>query len=156
MTVDYILSSLPALTFGDKAPMSWERFTEIAGGSYDPGAFSDLETQIKNAIAEARGGEKYRRPAEGVSLYWRNRTLACFQEHDVAKRERMLDKVRWDAAGELADPASPLGRGALATYAERLKLLIKNSRFSAADGEKALSRLTDTATAGISNQGTNQ
>jgi hypothetical protein len=63
MTVDYILSSLPALTLGDKAPMSWERFTEIAGGSYDPGAFSDLETQIKNAIAEARGGEKYRRPA---------------------------------------------------------------------------------------------
>lgn len=156
MTVDYIVSSLPALVFGEKAPLSWEKFSEIADGNYDPDAFRELETQLKNAVAEARGGEKYIRPAEGVSLYWKNRTLACFQERDVAKREKLLDKVWWDAAGSLTDLVSPLGKGALATYAVRLKLLLKNSRYSPEAGEKALARLTDSPAAGNPNQGTMQ
>lgn len=93
-------------------------------------------------MAEARGGEKYRRAADGCSLYWRNRVLACFQEPDVAKRDVRLDRVWWDAAGELTPPASPLGRGALATYAVRLRIALKRTNISKARGNEAFDRLT--------------
>jgi hypothetical protein len=144
MSVDYIVSSLPAIGFGLPAPLTWEKFSSLCGdeGIPAPGEWKDLETQLRNAMAEARGGEKYRRAADGCSLYWRNRVLACFQEPDVAKRDVRLDRVWWDAAGELTPPASPLGRGALATYAVRLRIALKRTNISKARGNEAFDRLT--------------
>jgi len=143
MSVDYIVASLPALAFGQPAPISWEKFAVACGGSVpESAAWRDLETQIRNALAEARGGAKWRRPAKGCSLFWRGRMLACFQEKDVAKRDEMIDKVWWDAAGELTNPASPLGRGALETYAVRLKIALKRSLMSKDAGNAAFDRLT--------------
>ena len=144
MTTDYLVSSLPALAFGAPAPLSWERFRELAGddGCALPPAWSDLETQLRNAVAEARGGERFKRPAEGCSIYWRDRVAACFQEKDVAKRDELLDKVWWDAAGELASPSSPLGRGALAAYAVRLRIAIRRDGISREKGNEAFDRLT--------------
>ena len=85
MTTDYIVSSLPTLAFDAPAPLSWEKFVEACGGKAPAQTkWADLETQLRNAMAEARGGgEKFRRPAEGCSVYWKNRVLACFQEKDV-------------------------------------------------------------------------
>ena len=146
MSIDYIVSSLPTLAFNAPAPLSWERFTETAGGStfLSPlmKAFNDLETQLRNAVAEARGGERFKRPADGCSLYWKNRVLACFQERDVAKRDELLDRVWWDAAGELTPPSEPLGKGALATYAIRLKIALKRSLISKDAGNASFDRLT--------------
>lgn len=147
MSIDYIVASLPALSFGASAPLAWERFCEIADGErvrriLRRRGWDDLETQLRNALAEARGGERYRRPAFGCALHWRNRVLACFQERDVLKREEMLDRVWWDAAGELTPPAEPLGAGALATYAVRLKIALKRSRVSKDGGNAAFDRLT--------------
>ena len=164
LSIDYIVSSLPTLSFGQPAPMTWEKFVEIVGAedscpllkkgglassdrsgrdSASPNAeWKDLETQLKNAIAEARGGEKYKRAAEGCSLYWKNRVLACFQEKDPLKREDALDRVWWDAAGELTSPTAPLGKGALATYAVRLKIALKRSVISREAGNAAFDRLT--------------
>ena len=164
MSIDYIVSSLPTLVFGQPAPMTWEKFVEIVGGedscpllnrdsanfsdrrgtdSSSPDAqWADLETQLRNAVAEARGGEKYRRSAEGCSLYWKNRVLACFQEKDPLKRENALDRVWWDAAGELTPPTAPLGKGALATYAVRLRIALKWSAVSREAGNAAFDRLT--------------
>lgn len=147
MTIDYIVASLPALGFGAPAPLTWERFCEIADGGrvrriLRRRGWGDLETQLRNALAEARGGEKYRRPAAGCALYWRNRVLACFQERDVLRREEMLDRVWWDAAGELTPPSDPLGAGALATYAVRLKLALKRANISKDGGNAAFDRLT--------------
>lgn len=143
MPLDYIVAGLPALSFGEAAPLSWEAFTKVAGGRYDEKAFDDLDTQLRNAALEARGGgEKHRRPAAGLSLYWKNRVLACFQEKDVLKRDELLDRTRWDAAGELTDPVSPLGRGALATYAVRLGIALKRGLISEDAGNAAFDRLT--------------
>ena len=125
--------------------MTWEKFAQIAGDAESfplPREWSDLETQLKNAIAEARGGEKYKRAADGCSLYWKNRVLSCFQEKDPLKREDALDRVWWDAAGELTPPSEPLGKGALATYAIRLKIALKRNRASAEAGNAAFDRLT--------------
>ena len=148
MSIDYIVASLPTLAFNAPAPLSWEKFCEIA--SLQPAqpelqaftAWSDLETQLRNAVAEARGGERFKRPADGCSLYWKNRILACFQEKDVLRRDELLDKVWWDAAGELTDVAAPLGSGALATYAVRLKIALKRSKISKDAGNASFDRLT--------------
>lgn len=145
MSTDYIVASLPTLSFDQPAPISWEKFVQIAGDAESfplPREWSNLETQFKNAIAEARGGEKYKRAAEGCSLYWKNRVLACFQEKDPLKREDALDRVWWDAAGELTPPTAPLGKGALTTYAVRLKLALKRSAISREAGNAAFDRLT--------------
>ncbi len=153
MTVDYIVASLPALAFDQPPPISWERFWDIAGEALTGKVGSpsrppanpkwlDLETQMKNAIAEARGGSNYKRPASGCSLYWQGRVMAAFQERDPLKRETLLDKIWWDAAGELVDPTAPLGRGALNAYAVRLKIALKRGRISADAGNAAFDRLT--------------
>ena len=146
VSVDFIVSSLPSLAFNAPAPLSWEKFAETVGDatflSHLTKGFDDLETQLRNAVAEARGGENRKHPAEGCSLYWKNRILACFQEKDVLKRDEALDRVWWDAAGELTPPSEPLGKGALATYAIRLRIALKRSRISAKAGNAAFDRLT--------------
>lgn len=163
MSVDYIVSSLPALFFGLPAPMSWERFLAACGdeGSTSPlpGAaaplldkWRDLETQLRNAMAAARiaarsdanavGNARFMRPAQGCSLYWRNRVTACFGEKDPFRRDEALDRVWWDAAEELIEPQSPLGKGALAAYAIRLAILIKRDGISKTAGNAAFDRLT--------------
>lgn len=149
MSIDYIVSSLPALSFGAPAPLSPARLRETCGGVWPDVVepllrrdWADLDVQLRNAIAEARGGERYRRPARGCSQYWRSRVLACFQESDVMRREEFLDRVRWDAAGELTQPADPLGPGALATYAVRLEIIARRDRISAEAGGAAFDRLT--------------
>lgn len=145
MSIDYLVSSLPALAFGQPAPLTWAQFLELAGEaavSRSLRGWGDLETQLRNAVAEARNGERFKRPAVGCSLFWKNRVLACFQEKDVARRDELLDKVWWDAAGEMTSPASPLGLGALATYALRLKIALRRATISPDAGSAAFDRLT--------------
>ena len=144
MSTDYIVASLPTLAFNAPAPLSWEKFAEITGGgdALIPAKWTDLETQMRNAMAEARGGERFKRLADGCSLYWKNRVLACFQEKDVAKRDELLDRTWWDAAGELTPPSDPLSKGALATYAIRLKIALKRTLISKDTGNAAFDRLT--------------
>lgn len=145
MSVDYIVASLPALAFDQPPPIAWERFVATIAPLTVDGLLADwckLEVELRNAMAEARGGEKYRRPAEGCSLYWKNRVLACFAERDVAKRDELLDRVWWDAAGELTPPAAPLGKGALATYAVRLQVVLRRARISVEAGNAAFDKLT--------------
>ena len=158
MSIDYTVSSLPALAFGQPAPLTLAKFAEAApdfaalagapGEAAGPAAkfaakWRDVETQLRNAAASARGGERFARPAEGCSVFWRSRVAACFQEKDPLRRDEAIDRVWWDAAGELADPASPLGPGALAAYAVRLGIALRRARISEAAGSAAFDRLTD-------------
>ncbi len=136
MSVDYIVASLPPLAFGDKPLIAPGELDELASGrcAKELERWRDLETQLRNAVAKARGGAKYAREAVGCSLYWRERVAACFQEKDVLKRDEMLDRVWWDAAGELVPPSSPLGTGALAAYRVRLGIAVKRAAISTGRG----------------------
>ena len=145
MTTDYIVSSLPPLAFDAPAPMDVTEFDTVAGEAAAKALkpWADLETQLRNALVEARGGDaKFRRPVKGCSQYWRQRVLECFAEKDVARRDELLDRVWWDAAGELTGAADPLGAGALATYRIRLGIAIKRTRISRDAGNAAFDRLT--------------
>lgn len=148
MTLDAIMASLPALSFGENAPLNLARFRSLCDGR-DPLAtgplarkWQDLETQLRNAAAAARGKSEHARPATGCSIYYKNRVTACFAETDPAKRQDMLDKVWWDAAGELADPSAPLGEGALAAYAVRLSIAERRRAADAAKGMEAFDAMT--------------
>ena len=148
MNVDYLISSLPALSFGQPPSITWENFTSLceeAGIKTEniiSNKWCDIEIQLRNALAIARGGEKWTRPAKGCSLYWRNRITQCFQEKNIAKRDELIDRVWWDAADELTDPAQPLSKGALATYALKLKVALKRNKISTDKGNEVFDKLT--------------
>ena len=154
MPVDYIVSSLLPLAFDVPPPYTAEQFAAIAGEIEPPRAWLDLEAQMRNAIAEerarlnaARGsGEtdasKWKRPADGCALYWTNRVRAACAEKDPLKRDAAIDRVFWDAAGELTPPASPLSRGALQTYSIRLGIALKRASRSTEAGNAVLDKLS--------------
>ena len=136
MAADYLISSLQPLDIDWAAPYTPARFhamcrdqlssvqadalAAVLDGRPVPtdwtaaARWRDLEDQIRNAAAaeraRAQGQDpaRWRHPVDGCSLYWANRVAAAFQEKDPAKRDRQLDQVRWDAAGELVPPAAPL------------------------------------------------
>lgn len=154
MPIDYIVASLQPLSFDGPAPYAMERFLSMAPEGFEvPDAVAgtgslrwrELETQLRNAMATARGGEKHCRPARGCEVYWRNRMAAAFQEKDPLRRETMIDRVWWDAAGELTPVSSPLSRGALETYAVRLKIALKRNGIVRETGDEIFGRLTDAA-----------
>ena len=156
MTTDYIVASLQPLAFDAPPPYTAEQFAAIAGNVELPAAWQDLEAQMRNAVAEERArmnsvrgaGEtdasKWKRPAEGCMLYWTNRIRAACAEKDPLKRDTAIDRVFWDAAGELTPPASPLSRGALQTYSIRLGIALKRSSRSTEAGNAALDKLLKT------------
>ena len=154
MPIDYTVASLQPLMFDGPAPYDWNRFLAMMPEGFEvPDAVAgtgsarwrELETQLRNAMATARGGEKHCRPARGCEVYWRNRMAAAFQEKDPLRRETMIDRVWWDAAGELTPVSSPLSRGALETYAVRLKIALKRNGIVRETGDEIFGRLTDAA-----------
>ena len=171
MAADYLVSSLQPLALDGPAPYTAGQFLELCRSQLPaadaaavdelfapvPAAASehrilarwlDLDAQLRNAIAaeraRLRGQEatRWRRPAEGCALYWMNRAAAAFQEKDPARRERMLDQVRWDAAGELTPPAAPLSKEAVFTYAIRLAVVLRRAARDTEAGNDVFNRLT--------------
>ena len=154
LPIDYIVSSLQPLAFDGLAPYSWNAFLALMPEGFDvPDAvagtgslrWQELETQLRNAMAAARGGEKHSRPASGCDLYWQNRITAAFQEKNPLKRESLIDRVWWDAAGELTPVSAPLSKGALETYAIRLRIVLKRNKIDNDTGDKVFDKLTATA-----------
>ena len=154
LPVDYIVSSLQPLAFDGPAPYGWNDFLALMPDGFDvPDAVAgtgslrwrELETQLRNAMAAARGGEKHSRPVSGCNLYWQNRITAAFQEKNPLKRESLIDRVWWDAAGELTPVSAPLSKGALETYAIRLKIVLKRNRIEKDAGDAVFDKLTATA-----------
>lgn len=154
MPIDYIVASLQPLMFDGPAPYDWNRFLAMMPEGFEvPDAVAgtgsprwrELETQLRNAMAAARGGDKYSRPTTGCDLYWQNRVTAAFQEKNPLKRESLIDRVWWDAAGELTPVSSPLSNGALETYAIRLKIALKRNGIARESGDAIFGRLTDAA-----------
>ena len=155
MPIDYIVASLQPLTFDGPAPYSKEQFLAMMPNGFEiPDAVAgtgsirwrELETQLRNAMATARGGEKYNRATSGCDIYWQNRITAAFQEKNPLKRETMIDRVWWDAAGELTPVSAPLSKGALETYAIRLEITLKRNGIVQKNGDEIFGRLTDAAT----------
>lgn len=170
MAADYLISSLQPLDLDGPAPYDMASFLEMCrdqlsstaadaiaavcqgktANEWSPAAqWTDLAAQLRNAIAAERArmrGQdpaKWRHPVSGCSLYWANRVTTAFQETDPAKRDRLLDQIWWDAAGELVPPAAPLSAAAALTYALRLGLVLHRRAISADAGNATFDRLTE-------------
>lgn len=157
MNIDFIVASLPALVFGQPPPLTAEKFADICGQSvmarldaYIESHWRDIEIQLRNAVADARGGDRYLRNARGCSVYLKNKVAACFQEKDVMKRQMLLDKTWWDAAEELSPSTSPLGIGALAAYRIRLDIALRHSLISPEEGVSSFDSIVADGVSGIS------
>ncbi len=168
MAADFLIASLPSPALDGPAPITMERFLDACRDQLGEKAtagieaalacapsghpiaerWRDLETQLRNAAAAERAriaGQdpaKWRRPAEVCAIFWTNRVTAAFQEKDPAKRDRLLDQIRWDAAGELTPAASPLSAAAAFTYAIRLAISIRRSALGVEAGNEVFNRLT--------------
>ena len=66
MLIDYIVASLQPLMFDGPAPYDWDRFLSMLPEGFEvPDAVAgtgsprwrELETQLRNAMAAARGGD---------------------------------------------------------------------------------------------------
>ena len=168
MAADYLVSSLQPLALDGPPPYTAEQFLGLCRGQLPEATvgaivavmadapsdhplaarWRDLDAQLRNTIAAERArlhgqdAARWRRPVEGCSLFWANRAAAAFQEKDPARRERLLDNVRWDAAGELTPPAAPLSTAAVFTYAIRLAIVLRRAARDAAVGNDVFNRLT--------------
>ena len=161
MAADYLIASLQPLDLDGPAPYTEAQFAEMCREQLGPDPFkahaarwADLDAQLRNAVAaeraRARGDDpaKWRRPVRGCSPYWANRVAAAFQETNPAARERLLDRVWWDAAGELVPPAAPLSAAAAFAYAIRLALVVRRRAASAEAGNAVFDRLAAAARTG--------
>ena len=170
MAADYLISSLQPLMLDGPAPYTVAQFLEmcrdqlgarhaealaqllgLGGAAADTppaAAWRDLDAQLRNAVAaeraRARGADpaQWRRPVDGCSLYWAGRVQAAFQEKDPGKRDRLLDQVWWDAAGELTPAASPLSAAAAYTYGLRLARTVRRQALSPEAGNQVFDDLT--------------
>jgi len=167
MAADYLVSSLQPLTLDGRAPYTAAQFLDLCRSQLSaadatavaavmectPSAhpiaerWRDLDTQIRNVIASERArlhgrdAAKWRRPARGCSIYWANRASAAFQEKDPVGREDLLDRIRWDAAGELVPPAAPLSTAAAFAYAIRLGIVLNRSARDSSAGKDVFERI---------------
>lgn len=168
MAADYLVSSLQPLSLDGPPPYTAEQFLGLcrsqlsakdaeavaavmadAPSSHPLAAiWRDLDAQLRNAIAAERArlrgqdAARWRRSVEGCSLFWANRTAGAFQEKDPARREWLLDQVRWDAAAELVPPAAPLSTAAVFAYAIRLAIVLRRAARDVAAGNDVFNRLT--------------
>lgn len=155
MAADYLVSSLPTLSFDAPPPISSASFAALCREQLGDNPFrsikekwDDLEILLRNAICAERARlagkdpAKYLRHANGCSRYWADRVSAAFKESSPEKREDALDKVWWDAAGEMTPPASPLSVAAAFTYSLRLAVAERRASRSIDAGNAVFDSLT--------------
>ncbi len=168
MGADYLISSLPSISLDAPPPVTAEKFLSLVYdqlSAKDAAAveavmsgkdsthklvpeWRDLETQLRNAVAAERArarnvdAAKWLHHAHGCSLYWRSRIASACQEKNLARRDRLLDGVFFDAAGELTNVASPLSVGAVFTYAIRLQIALRRGKINTDAGNEVFNRLT--------------
>lgn len=155
MSLIYLLSSLPMLSFDAAPGISPEAFVEtcrdqlsakdasaaealLHGEAADNPfglAWRDKDTLLRNAAARERArssgkdAARWLREAHGCDRQIDDSVEDAFQEADPLRREKELDKIRWLIAEELQGP-DPLDIKAVFAYAVKLALL---SRWSALD-----------------------
>jgi hypothetical protein len=167
MSLYYLLSSLPLLSFDAAPPISEDAFLGACQAQLDrrdaeaasallcglPSphpfvcAWRDKETILRNAAARERArvagsdATRWLRPAGGCDTYLESLVEDAFQEADPLRREKTLDRARWAAAEELQGPDPLTVRVALA-YAIKLAILLRWSLRRADRGREAFDTLT--------------
>ena len=168
MSLIYLLSSLPMLSFDAAPGITPAQFVEACRMELDPVdaataeallhghpvdhaslvTWRNKEVLLRNAVARQRAriagqdAARWTRPAQGCALWIENEVETAFQEADPLKRERALDKVRWMIADELQG-FNPLSVEVIFAYAVRLALVTRWAGLNAEQGQQTFSTLTE-------------
>lgn len=169
MSLIYLLSSLPMLTFEAAPPLSLDAFLEACReqlGVADAGAvaalvkgtpsghpfvalWNDKEAILRNAAARERArasgvdADRWLRPTEGCDTVIESLVEDAFQEGDPLARAKALDRVRWWIADDLQGP-DPLTSRAVCAYAIKLAILSRWRALSPERGRAVFDTLTQT------------
>lgn len=162
MNLEYFISSLPSLRYGQKSPVSEKDFRaacassldgEMArsvaqildGGAGDSGTVSrwvrawlDKDLEIRSAVARRRA-KRLGLPAAGqlrqsASPDIESAVDAAFEEPDPLRRETALDRLRWRIADEMQG-VQPLAPTVVFAYAAKLRLVLRREALDEAAGE---------------------
>jgi len=169
---EYLVSSLPMLSFGRKMPFSFERFLEtckalipeddfkvVEGISLDwqdPRSqhalikrWFEFDTALRNEIAKARAVHRHMDAAKylrgDVSFSDPALIRLALNSHrnpSIIEAERILDEARWHVLEELAS-GHYFDLEFLVTYALKLRMLERWDRIDKADKQKLLSQVLE-------------
>lgn len=170
MNYYYFAASLPTLSLDERPPFSSERFHDLcrshlsgndlqaldeltAAGDVPADADSprpahayvtawrEHETQVRNAVARARGARHKRdatpflRESAGFDLSIERAVADAFARPTPLAREQALDRFRWNRAEELAG-YSPFSCAAILAYAIKFRLSERWAAMSAEQGRQ--------------------
>lgn len=163
----YLISSLPMLHFGMKAPISFERFTELCRqllSGEDSRVIEDckkegilevrllhpaldkwrtFETALRNELVRIRASRKkieptrYLRQDGFTPTYISHTALNAVRNPSVLESERILDLERWHFLDELEN-GHYFDTDFLIVYALKLLMLEKWDKIRSADRQKEL------------------
>jgi hypothetical protein len=167
MSLLYLLSSLPMLSFDGVPGLSADTFAESCREQLSAAdasaaeallhglpsehpfvaALLDKEAILRNAVAGERAritgkdSAQWERPTLGCDLQIRSEVGDAFLESDPLSREKALDKARWRIAEELQGP-DPLTVKAVFAYAVKLRIVTRWAGLHAEQGRQAFESLT--------------
>lgn len=172
----YLVASLPPLALGEPLPFTpeeWARgcatmmepedFEELRraldgriheGTSAFARAYTQLETQLRNAVAveraKRRGVEprRYLREHAGFSVGVEEAVEDAYEQKDPLAREEALDRCRWQMAEELAREDA-FGLSALLAFAVKLRLAQRWARLDKRTGAQALQERVEAGLVGL-------
>ena len=160
-----LVASLPHLKIGDEPPFSieeyinqcspWvtERETRIlehillnlhtGEGCTICRTWSDIETQLRNAVARQRGQKlgvdfkEYLQPHDGFSGRIEQVVTDAFTRNDPLEIEEELDRGRWDLAEELIGQ-NPFSFEKVRAYGIQLRIVVRWNRMDVHAGKEKL------------------
>ncbi len=143
----YLVSSLPYLRFGEKAPMAAGAFRAACAGHLSDGdsavveaalenrepppgvaaRYWNREVQLRDAVirvrAKARGVDAapFLKPYGGFSVAIEKMVTDAFTRPDPLEQEMEFDRIRWASADELA-LADPFGFPGILAFAIKVRI----------------------------------
>ncbi len=167
MSLIYLISSLPMLSFDARPSITSSKFVEACreqlsaaeataaeallsgGSSAHPfvAAWRDKDAILRNAVAEQRArlagkeASRWLHPVQGCDSRIESLVEDAFQENDPLKREKELDKARWLIVEELQG-FDPLDINVIFAYAVKLAILFRWFSLNADQGRQTFETLT--------------
>ena len=169
MNLEYFISSLPLLTYGQPVPLSERDFRAACETGLDGGlaasvrqlldgvpqgdapaspwvaAWSAKETQVRAAVAKRRAARLGVQPPEASAAVADTRiepaVNAAFEEVNPLRREQALDRLRWQLADEMQG-VQPISENVVLAYAVKLRLALRLQSLDATAGRAKFDELT--------------
>lgn len=141
------------LNAADQAALEALLNPELPTGNTVVQRWRDIDVQIRNAVAHARGirlgrdASPYLRPTSDLSHGIAKACADALLRHNPLERERALDRLRWHQAEELAG-SDAFSIRALLAYAVKLGLAHRWSEMSEEKGREKLESLARQSPAG--------